>query len=112
MKPIDLDSALVEQSNPEACEGLQICASPVKFGKSGIMECNMPVLNEMETQLLRDAKLVSTFWTTFRKGLEAFERRLVCYEMRRLFPWTPTIYHHGVGSLVCCSEVIEYITVC
>lgn len=69
MKPIDLDSALVEQSNPEACEGLQICASPVKFGKSGIMECNMPVLNEMETQLLRDAKLVPMFLNNIQKRL-------------------------------------------
>ncbi|KAI8422521.1 hypothetical protein MSG28_006332 [Choristoneura fumiferana] len=56
VKPIELDSALVEQSDPEACQGLKICATPVKFGKSGIMECTMPELNEMETQLLQDAK--------------------------------------------------------
>ncbi|CAH0581133.1 unnamed protein product [Chrysodeixis includens] len=55
-KPTFIDSALVEQENPEKCYNMQICASPVTVGKGGIVEYAVPTLNEAENRLLQDSK--------------------------------------------------------
>ncbi|CAH0714170.1 unnamed protein product, partial [Brenthis ino] len=57
-KPAFIDSALVEQANPEKCYNMSVCATPVTIGKAGIMEYAVPNLNEAETRLLEDSKPV------------------------------------------------------
>ncbi|CAH2239273.1 jg21900 [Pararge aegeria aegeria] len=55
-KPTFIDSALVEQNEPEQCYNMRICATPVTVGKEGIIEYAIPKLNETETLLLEDSK--------------------------------------------------------
>ncbi|XP_059049615.1 malate dehydrogenase-like [Achroia grisella] len=55
-KPTFIESALVEQGNPEKCYNMQYCATPVTVGKGGIVEYAVPPLNDSETQLLEYSK--------------------------------------------------------
>ncbi|XP_053612971.1 malate dehydrogenase-like isoform X2 [Plodia interpunctella] len=55
-KPTFIDSALVEQNDPEKCYGMPVCATPVTVGKGGIVEYAVPILNEAEKSLLDDSK--------------------------------------------------------
>ncbi|CAH2108019.1 unnamed protein product [Euphydryas editha] len=55
-KPTFIDSALVEQGNPEKCYNMPICATPVTIGKGGIVEYAVPNLNETESRILEDSK--------------------------------------------------------
>lgn len=55
-KPTFIDSALVEQADPQKCFGMPICATPVTVGKGGIIEYAIPQINASETSLLRDSK--------------------------------------------------------
>ncbi|XP_052754730.1 malate dehydrogenase-like [Galleria mellonella] len=55
-KPTFIDSALVEQEDPEKCYNMQYCATPVTVGKGGIVEYAVPILNESETKLLEESK--------------------------------------------------------
>ncbi|KAJ2949969.1 hypothetical protein O0L34_g11294 [Tuta absoluta] len=51
-----VDSALVEQEDPEKAYGLEVCASPVRMGPHGISEYLIPQLNEKELELLEYSK--------------------------------------------------------
>ncbi|KAJ8730956.1 hypothetical protein PYW08_002369 [Mythimna loreyi] len=51
-----IDSALVEQGNPEQCYGMKYCATPVKVGKGGVVEYEIPTLNAAEKELLEQSK--------------------------------------------------------
>ncbi|XP_072938578.1 carotenoid isomerooxygenase-like [Epargyreus clarus] len=55
-KPTFIDSALVEQADPEKCYNMPICATPVTIGAGGIVEYAIPTLNAAETMLLEDSK--------------------------------------------------------
>ncbi|XP_063630803.1 uncharacterized protein LOC134802032 isoform X2 [Cydia splendana] len=54
--PTTLDSALVEQSDPEKCYGMPVCATPVTVGRFGVEQYTIPELSEDEQQLLTEAK--------------------------------------------------------
>ncbi|XP_045494751.1 malate dehydrogenase-like [Colias croceus] len=55
-KPTFIDSALVEQGDPNKCYNMRICATPVTVGRSGVQEYAVPTLNESEKRLLEDSK--------------------------------------------------------
>ncbi|KAJ8721668.1 hypothetical protein PYW07_002443 [Mythimna separata] len=54
--PSFIDSALVEQGDPQKCYGMQYCATPVKVGRGGIVEYQIPSLNGAEMELLEQSK--------------------------------------------------------
>ncbi|XP_028172079.1 malate dehydrogenase, mitochondrial-like [Ostrinia furnacalis] len=56
-KPSFIDSALVEQAEPEKCYNMKVCATPVTVGKGGIVEYAIPNLNEFEKELLECSKV-------------------------------------------------------
>ncbi|XP_060803711.1 malate dehydrogenase [Amyelois transitella] len=56
VSPTFIDSALVEQNDPEKCYGMSICATPITVGKGGIVEYAVPELNDAEKRLLIDSK--------------------------------------------------------
>ncbi|CAG4972200.1 unnamed protein product [Parnassius apollo] len=55
-KPTFIDSALVEQEDPKKCYDMPICATPITIGKGGIVQYEVPTLNETETRLLEKSK--------------------------------------------------------
>lgn len=56
VKPSFVDSALVEQKNPETCYKMPVCATPVTIGKGGIVEYAVPTLDGFETELLQQSQ--------------------------------------------------------
>ncbi|KAI5642360.1 lactate/malate dehydrogenase, NAD binding domain-containing protein [Phthorimaea operculella] len=51
-----IDSALVEQDDPEKAYGLEVCATPIRVGPHGISEYCIPQLNDQERELLESSK--------------------------------------------------------
>ncbi|KAG6445676.1 malate dehydrogenase [Manduca sexta] len=54
--PTFIDSALVEQGDPQKCYGMDVCATPITVGRGGIVEYAIPNLNDSERRLLEDCK--------------------------------------------------------
>ncbi|XP_075974854.1 malate dehydrogenase-like [Anticarsia gemmatalis] len=51
-----IDSALVEQADPEKCYGMKYCATPLKISKGGSLEYLVPEINDFEKKLLKDSR--------------------------------------------------------